>query len=79
VRTKTKFGRDPEEVEPGDEAGELDGALAEDDDEDDEDDEVQPTAASRAPASRTTDNRRTRILRTDMNRMSLGCREPVRS
>jgi hypothetical protein len=76
VRTKTKFGRDPEEVEPGGEAGELDEALAEDDD---EDDEVQPTAASRAPASRTTDNRRTRILRTDMNRMSLGCREPVHS
>ena len=31
VRTKTKLGRDPEGVEPGDEAGELDHLLAGDD------------------------------------------------
>ena len=61
MRTKTKFGRDPEGVEPGDEAGELDDPLA-------EDDEVQPVATSRVPASRTADSRQIRILHTEMNR-----------
>jgi hypothetical protein len=61
VRTTTKFGRDLEGAEPGDEAGELDDPLA-------EDDEVQPAAASRVPASRTADSRQIRIRRTDMNR-----------
>jgi hypothetical protein len=55
------LGRDPEGVERGDEAGELDDLLA-------GDDEVQPAAASRAPASTTADSCRIRILRTDMNR-----------
>jgi hypothetical protein len=50
-----------EGMEPGDEAGEIDDPRA-------EDDEVQPTAASRAPASRTADSRQIRMLRTEMNR-----------